>query len=220
MKLYSNRYAPSPRRVRMFAAEKNIPLELVEVDLAAGETQSPEFLALNPRGELPLLDLGDGTILTESLAICRLLEAQYPEPNLWGRTAAERAAVDCAVDGLMFRLYVPTTQAFRHGHEFWAGRIEQVPAYADVARRLVVAEYALLDRTLEGHDYVCLDRFTMADIVAYTSVEFGKVAGLRPDAGLAALGRWRLRIAERPSGRARGLEAGVSRMSTGYPRCR
>lgn len=202
MRLYSNHRAPSPRRVRMFAAEKQIPLEIVEVDIAKDETRSPSFLAMNPRGELPLLELADGTVLTESLAICRLLESLYPEPNLWGRTPAERAAVDCAVDGLMFRLYVPTTQAFRHGHPFWAGRIEQVAAYADVARRLVEAEYTLLERTLEGHDFVCLDRFTMADIVAYTSVEFGKVSGLRPDATLAALHRWRGLIAERPSARA------------------
>ena len=202
MKLYSNRYAPSPRRVRMFAAEKGIALDIVEVDIAAGEQRSAEFLARNPRGELPLLELDDGSILTESLAICRLLEARQPEPNLWGRTPEERAAVDCAVDGLMFRLYVPTTQAFRHGHEFWAGRIEQVPAYADVARRLVTAEYDFLERRLAEHAYVSLDRFTMADIVAYTTVEFGKVAGLRPGADHKGIQRWRAEIRERPSARA------------------
>ena len=202
MKLYSNRYAPSPRRVRMFAAEKGIALEIVEIDIAQGGTRSDAFLALNPRGELPLLELDDGTTLTESLAICRLLEAQQPEPNLWGRTPAERAAVDCAVDGLMYRLYVPTTQAFRHGHEFWAGRIEQVPAYADVSRRLVAAELELLERTLADHTYVCLERFTMADIVAYTTIDFGRVAGLRPTPEQTAIQRWRALIAERPSAKA------------------
>ena len=202
MKLYSNRFAPSPRRVRMFAAEKGIALDIVEVDIASGENRSDEFLARNPRGELPLLELDDGTILTESLAICRLLEALHPEPNLWGRTNAERAAIDCAVDGLMYRLYVPTTQAFRHGHEFWAGRIEQVPAYADVARRLVAAEYDILERTLAQQAYVCLDRFTMADIVGYTAVEFGKVAGLRPSKEQTGIQRWRTLIAERPSAKA------------------
>ena len=202
MKLYSNRFAPSPRRVRMFAAEKGIALDIVEVDIASGENRSDEFLARNPRGELPLLELDDGTILTESLAICRLLEALHPEPNLWGRTHAERAAIDCAVDGLMYRLYVPTTQAFRHGHEFWAGRIEQVPAYADVARRLVAAEYDILERTLAQQAYVCLDRFTMADIVGYTTVEFGKVAGLRPSKEQTGIQRWRTLIAERPSAKA------------------
>jgi len=202
MKLYSNRFAPSPRRVRMFAAEKGIRLEIVEVDISAGETRAAEFLARNPRGELPVLELDDGTALTESLAICRLLEAMHPEPNLWGRTAAERAAVDCAVDGLMFRLYVPTTQAFRHGHAFWAGRIEQVPAYADVAKRLVAAEYEIIERRLTDSAYMAGDRFTMADIVAYTSIEFGKVAGLRPSADHHAILRWRAAIAERPSARA------------------
>jgi len=186
----------------MFAAEKGMALDIVEVDIAGGEHRSDEFLARNPRGELPLLELDDGTILTESLAICRLLEALQPEPNLWGRTTAERAAIDCAVDGLMYRLYVPTTQAFRHGHEFWAGRIEQVPAYADVARRLVIAEYDILERTLAQQTYVCLERFTMADIVGYTSVEFGKVAGLRPPKEHIGIQRWRALIADRPSAKA------------------
>lgn len=202
MKLYSNRYAPSPRRVRMFAAEKGIHLELAEIDIGANEHRTPEFLAMNPRGEVPLLVLDDGTVLTESLAICRMLEAQVPEPNLWGRTVEERAAVDSAVDGLMYRWYVPTTQAFRHGHAFWAGRIEQVPAYADVARRLCVAELALLERTLADRTYVCLERFTMADIVAYTTLEFGKVAGLRPGPDQVHLQRWRALIAARPSAAA------------------
>jgi glutathione S-transferase len=202
MKIYTNRFAPSPRRVRMFAAEKGIPLDAVEVDIAKDEHKTPQFLAMNPRAELPLLVLDDGTVMSESLAICRYLERIYPEPNLWGRTPAEKAAVDSAVDGLMFRLYVPTTQAFRHGHAYWAGRIEQVPAYADVAKRLVEAEYALLERSLAGHEYLCLDRFTMADIVGFTSVEFGKVAGLRPGAEQNAIQRWRAAIALRPSARA------------------
>jgi len=86
VKLYTNRFAPSPRRVRMYAAEKGIALELVEVDIAANAHRAPEYLAVNPLAELPTLERDDGTHLTESLAICRWLEEQHPEPSLFGRT--------------------------------------------------------------------------------------------------------------------------------------
>lgn len=199
MKLYSNGFAPSPRRVRMFAAEKHIPLSIVDVDLAARAHHEPGFREINARGEVPVLELDDGRRLTESLAICRYLEAVHPEPNLWGRTADERYAVDSTVDWLMFSLYAPTVQAFRHGHAYWSGRIEQCAAYVPFARGYAVAEQARLDAALAGREYLCLDRFTMADIVAFTTLEFGKVAGLRPLPEHTQLLRWRDTLATRPS---------------------
>ena len=90
MKLYTNAFAPSPRRVRMFAAEKGIALTLVELDISKGETQAPAYLQVNPVGETPVLELDDGTRIGESLAICRYLEALQPEPNLMGSTPIER----------------------------------------------------------------------------------------------------------------------------------
>ncbi|MBS0394851.1 MAG: glutathione S-transferase family protein [Proteobacteria bacterium] len=202
MKLYTNRYAPSPRRVRMYAAEKGIALELVEVDIAARAHQAPEFLAINPLGELPVLVREDGSTLTESLAICRWLEEQHPEPDLFGRDALERAEVNRWIDRLMFRLYVPTTHVFRHTHAFWAGRVTQLPAWGELEREAVRAEYAALDAALAGRPFVAGARFTMADIVAYTSVDFGKPSGLRVGAEQPALRRWYEAVGGRPSARA------------------
>ena len=202
MKLYTNRFAPSPRRVRMYAAEKSIALELVEVDIAAGAHHSPEYLAVNPLGEVPTLERDDGVRLTESIAICRALEEEYPEPNLFGATSAERADVNRWVDRLMLRLYVPMTHVFRHTHPFWAERLTQVPAWGELQRATVLAEYDALDRRLDGRDYVASDRFTMADIVAFTSVDFGRPSSLRVGETRPALKRWYDAIGARPSARA------------------
>ena len=202
MKLYNDRFAPNPRRVRMFAAEKGIALDLVDVSIASREHETEAFGAINPRLEVPVLELDDGRRLGESLAICRYLEALNPHPNLWGSEPLERHAVDAMVDALQANLYVATAHSFRHGHPFWAGRIEQCADYAPLARRRVEDEYARLDEQLNGRDFLCLGRLTMADIVAYTSVEFGKAAGLRPDAGLTHLHRWRTAMAARPSAKA------------------
>ncbi len=202
MRLYTNRFAPSPRRVRMYAAEKGISLELVEIDIAANAHLAPEYLAVNPLAEMPVLERDDGSRLSESLAICRWLEELQPEPNLFGRTAAERAEVNRWIDRLLFRLYVPTTHVFRNTHPFWAGRLTQVPAWGEVQRIAVLAEYDALDAWLATHEYVAGNRFTTADVVAYTSVDFGKPSGLRIGDARPALKGWYERIGQRPSARA------------------
>ena len=202
MKLYTNRYAPSPRRVRMYAAEKGIALELVEVDIAAQANRAPDYLAVNPFGEVPTLERDDGTRLTESLAICRWLEDEHPEPNLFGRTPRERAEINRWIDRLMFRLYVPTAHVFRNTHPFWADRLQQVPAWGELQRAAVLAEYDALDAWLGNRDWVASDRFTMADVVAYTTVDFGKPSGLRVGTERPALKRWYEAAGARPSARA------------------
>jgi glutathione S-transferase len=186
----------------MYAAERGIPFDLISVDIAAKETQSDGFLAVNPLGETPVLVRDDGTRLTESLAICRWLEETQPGPDLFGATPSERADINEWVDRLMFRLYVPTTHVFRHGHSFWAGRIAQVPAYADIARAQVLAEYAALDHALENREWLVRDRISMADIVAFTSVDFGKPSNLRVTPELPHLHRWYEAMRLRPSARA------------------
>lgn len=202
MKLYTNRFAPSPRRVRMYAAEKGLAPELVDVDIAAGEHQAPGYLAVNPVGEVPVLERDDGTRLTESLAICRWLEEQHPEPNLFGRTASERAEVNRWIDRLMFRLYVPSTHVFRNTHPFWATRLKQVPEWGEVQRAAVLAEYDALEAWLGKREWIAGERFTMADIVAYTTIDFGKPSGLRVGDDRPALKRWYESVGSRPSARA------------------
>ena len=202
MKLYSNKFAPSPRRVRMYAAEKGIPLEVVEIDIGGGEAQTPGYRAINPLGETPALVRDDGSVLVESLAICRWLEEEHPEPNLYGRTARERADINAWIDRLMFQLYVPTADAFRHTHPYWATRIEQNAAWGEAARARVRAEYAALDAALGEREFLARDAFSMADIVLYTTIDFGKPAKLRLDEGESKLKRWYEAVGARPSARA------------------
>jgi glutathione S-transferase len=203
MKLYSNAFAPSPRRVRMFAAEKSLTLEIVNLDFASNEHHAPAFLAINPVGDVPALVLDDGSVLTESLAICRYLEELHPQPSLFGSSSLERAHIAEYVDHLMFRLYVPATQAFKHTHAYWATRLTQVLPYGDVARDLLREEFARIDNWLaDGRAFVVGDRFSMADIVAYTSVEFAKVGGVRVGDDYPQLKAYMGRMASRPSAKA------------------
>lgn len=203
MKLYSNAFAPSPRRVRMFAAEKGLTLETVNLDFANNEHHTPAFLAINPVGDVPALVLDDGTVLTESLAICRYLEELHPQPSLFGSSTLERARIAECVDHLMFRLYVPATQAFKHTHAYWATRLTQVLPYGDVARALLREEFARIEGWLaDGRAFLVDDRFSMADIVAYTSVEFAKVGGVRVSEEHPHLKAYMARIGVRPSAKA------------------
>lgn len=207
MKLYDNDFAPSPRRVRMFIAEKGLEsrglqITRIPVDIAANETKSPQYLEINPLGEVPVLELDDGTRLHESLAICRYLESLYPEPCLFGQTALDRALIEAMTLELMFRIYVPTTHAFRHTHRFWEGRVKQLPEYGALAREQVLAEWQRIDQWLATREFVAGDTFTFADIVAFTTLEFGKPSGIRLQAGQTHLARWHAAIAARPSAKA------------------
>lgn len=203
MKLYSNSFAPSPRRVRMFAAEKGVSLEVVNLDFAKDEHRTAAFLAINPVGDVPALVLDDGLVLTESLAICRYLEELHPAPALFGTSTVERARVNECVDHLMFRLYVPATQAFKHTHAYWATRLTQVLPYGDVARASLREEFARLEEQLaDGREFLVNGRFSMADIVACTSVEFAKVGGVRVAADQPHLQAYMARLAARPSAKA------------------
>ena len=203
MKLYSNSFAPSPRRVRMFAAEKGLTLETINLDFASNEHRQAAFLAVNPVGDVPALVLDDGTVLTESLAICRYLEELQPAPPLFGSSALGRARINECVDHLMFRLYVPATQAFKHTHAYWAPRLTQVLPYGDVARTLLREEFARLEGWLsDGREFLVDGAFSVADIVAYTSVEFAKVGGVRVTADEPHLRAYMARMGARPSAKA------------------
>ncbi|MFM7396067.1 MAG: glutathione S-transferase family protein [Gammaproteobacteria bacterium] len=207
MKLYDNGFAPSPRRVRMFIAEKGleargITLTRIPVDIATNETGGAAFREVNPLGEVPVLELDDGTRLRESLAICRYLETLYPEPALFGTTPLERARIEAMTLELMFRIYMPTTHAFRHGHKFWQGRVTQIAEYGALAREQVLAEWRRFDALLSNQAFVAGDTFSFADIVAFTTLEFGKPSGIRVQPDQLGLGRWHAAIAARPSAKA------------------
>jgi len=207
MKLYDNAVAPSPRRVRMFIAEKGldargVTITRIPVDIAANETGGAAFRDVNPLGDVPVLELDDGTRIRESLAICRYLEALYPEPCLFGGTPLERARIESMTLELMFRVYVPTTHAFRHTNKFWQGRVTQVPDYGALAREQVLEEWRRIDALLAERPFVSGDAFSIADIVAFTTLEFGKPSRIRLQTDQVNLGRWHAAITVRPSAKA------------------
>jgi glutathione S-transferase len=203
MLLYQDPGAPNPRRVRMFLHEKGLAFDTVEISIAGRANLSPEYLVKNPLGLLPVLELADGRVLRESVAICRYLEELHPEPNLFGRDAWERATIEQWNRHAELELFYPITQVFRNTHAFWQGRIPQAPEFAAIMRDLVRGRMAWLDRDLDRREFLAGDRFTIADITALVALDFGRVAGIRIDAEtMPNLKRWRDTVVERPSAKA------------------
>ena len=179
MKFYDCRPAPSPRRVRMFIAEKGIEIPTVEVDLRNEEQLSDAFKKINPRCTVPVLELDDGTSLTDSLAICHFLESQFPEPNLMGRDAREQALVMNWHEQTMTEGFLAGAEVLRNTARGFANRaltgpenFEQIPVLAKRGQRRLEIFMEQLNLRLAESAYVALDRFSMADIGAYVCTEF------------------------------------------------
>jgi glutathione S-transferase len=212
MRFYDYRHAPSPRKVRLFAAEKGLDLPTVEVDLRARAQQDPAFLAINPGATVPVLELDDGTRLTESLAICHYLEQLHPEPNLMGEGPVEQALVLMWTDIQTLEGYLGLQEALRNSHEAFAGRAlggpvsyEQIPALVDRGRRRAEAYFNKLETRLGESSYIAGNRFTYADIVGFVYLGFAQRAiGANPVDGRPALKQWSETVAARPAIRAAG----------------
>ena len=191
--------APNPRRVNVFLAEKGLDLPRQEIDIATRAHYAPEHLARFGSHHLPALELDDGTTLTETVAICRYLEALAPEPNLMGRDGLEAAKIEQWMRRIEFQVAMPLFYVFRHTHPAMATLETQVPALADAHRPRLADGLALLNRRLEASAYVAGDRFTLADTLAYTTLDFARVAKVRPDDDHVGTLRWMAELAARPS---------------------
>lgn len=202
MKLYNLPPGMNPRRVRIFLAEKGIEVPTVDIDMMQGENKTPEFLAMNPMGTLPVLALDDGTILTESIAICRYFEALNPEPPLFGKTPLEAAQVEMWNRRMELEIMAPITAAFRHGNEFWKDRLRQVPEYAEVARGQATERMVWLDDHLEGREFIATGDYTVADITLQCALLLGRNTGTPMPEDAANLARWWAAVAARPTARA------------------
>jgi glutathione S-transferase len=203
MKLYDGGRAPNPRRVRIFLAEKGIAVPLEPVDLAAKAHLSEAFTAINPLQRLPVLILDDGTVLTESIAICRYFEAMQPEPNLFGRDAKGIAQIEMWQRRLEFNLYTPIQAVFRHLHPGMKDmEVPQVAAWGEANKPRIMEFLALLDRELAGRRFVAGDAFSVADITGLVTLDFMKPAGLLLPPELSNVARWHRELAERPSAKA------------------
>jgi len=151
MKLYNHSLAPNPRRVRILAAEKGINLTLEHVDILAGQSRTPEFLAKNSSGGVPVLELEDGSHLSESVAICRYLEGLHPEPNLLGRDLREQADIERWNRGMELELFAAIGRTVQNTSSIFQGRFKQFPEYGEAQRAVVYQRLERMDRELNGH---------------------------------------------------------------------
>jgi glutathione S-transferase len=204
MKLYgAPKPAPNPRRVRMFLAEKGIDLPETPIDLASREHKSPAHLARNSLGQVPTLELDDGSAISETVAICRYFEELHPEPPLFGRTPLEKAQVEMWVRRIELQLMQPVGMFWRHAHPRTAALVHQYKDFGESNRAHYSNAQQWLDRELgDGRSFIAGDDLTMADICALSTVDFAHWIGLDLDAERTNLIAWHKRMRERPSANA------------------
>jgi len=204
MKLYSLKNAPNPRRVRIFLAEKRVTLPIEEIeDVVTGLHRAPEFRAKNSLAQLPVLELDDGTTLTESVAICRYFEETVPEPPLFGRSTIERAQVEMWNRRMEIELLLPTIDVFVHTHSFWAGKREQMPDWGARQKAHLVERMRWLDGELKDRQFIGVDRYNIADITAQVALLTARGAcGLPIPDDHKNLARWWSAVSKRPTARA------------------
>jgi glutathione S-transferase len=203
VKLYDYAAAPNPRRVRVYLAEKGLSVPLEQVDITRRANRTPEFLAKNPRGGIPVLELDDGSCIAESIAICRYFEALHPEPPLFGKGAREQAEVEMWQRRIELGLLVPVGMVWVHGSPLTARLVRQIPEAAEQNRRVVASFLEWLDGELERREFVCGPRYTVADITLLCTLDFAtQLVGIEVDPALARLARWHRAASSRPSARA------------------
>ena len=203
MKLYDGGRAPNPRRVRVFLAEKGLTIPVEPVDLGKMAHKSPGYTAINPLQRVPALELDDGTIITESIAICRYFEVLKPEPPLFGTGAKDSALVEMWQRRVELHLLGPVSQVFRHSHPAMKEmEVPQVPAWADSNKPRVAEFLALLDSELKDRRYVAGERYSVADITGLIAIDFMKPAKLAVPDTLGHLKRWYAEVSARPSAQA------------------
>ncbi len=201
MKLYTADRAPNPRRVLLFIAAKglspaDIGLEVINVDLSHGDNRTPAFLQIHPLGQIPALELDDGQIITESMAICRYLEGTHPEHPLFGVDLMEQVRINQYGRQAELEILLPFITAFQHGHPFWAGKYEQVAEIAPVALRRARSRFAYFDRRLQVVPFLAGNSLTVADLTLYAAFDFGRLAGLKVDEQHPALLKFYQRMHE------------------------
>jgi glutathione S-transferase len=203
MKLYDGGRAPNPRRVRVYLAEKGITVPTEPVDLGALQQKSAAYAAINPVQRVPALALDDGTVIAESIAICRYFEALHPEPPLFGVGAREIAEIEMWNRRLELHLLFPIAHIFRNTHPAMKEmEVPQVPAWAEANRPRVMEFIDILDRDLKGRPFVAGDRYTVADITGLVAIDFMKPAKLAVPETCANVRRWHAAVSTRPSASA------------------
>jgi glutathione S-transferase len=202
MKLYDFPLAPNPKKVRVYLAEKGLQMPVEPVDAINGANRTPEFLAKNPLGGLPVLELDDGSHLPESLAIIEYLEEIHPEPPMLGRQPLERARVRAAERICDLGVLSSVAAVFQNTSPFFAGRMKQSADAAENGRTRLATNLKVLDAMVGDRPFVCGDRPTIADCTLFAALEFAEFAGLPLDPAYANLRRWHAAFKARPSATA------------------
>jgi glutathione S-transferase len=203
MKLYDGGRAPNPRRVRIFFAEKGVPLpELVPVDIARKEHRTPEFTRINPAQRLPVLLLDDGTALAETMAICRYVESLHPVPALFGSAPKDAALIEMWNRRIELGLFSSVAAVFRHSHPSMAELEDQVPEWAEANREMIDDHLMLLELQLSANRFVCGEELTVADITAGIAVDFMKPSRIALPEEFVHIRRWHGELSARPSWKA------------------
>jgi glutathione S-transferase len=203
VKLYTS-IGPNPKTVRMFMAEKGIELPKVEVDLMGGENRREPYLSKNPSGQLPCLELDDGTCLAEITAICEYLDEKFPGPALLGKTPEERAETRMWVRRIDLNILEPMTSGFRYsdGLKLFEKRVHCMPQAAADLKQIAQEKLAWLDGLMAGKTYVCGERLSLADIMLFVFLEFGVRVGQPINTALQTIPAWYERMKSRPTARA------------------
>jgi glutathione S-transferase len=203
VKLYDGGRAPNPRRVRVFLAEKGIKVPTEQVDLGKLQQRSDAYTAINPMQRVPALVLDDGTVITESIAICRYFEALYPDPPLFGRGALDIALVEMWQRRVELHLLLPVSNVFRHLHPAMKQMEDpQVAEWGEANKSRVITFLQILDGELKNRTYVAGAGYTVADITAMIAVDFMRVSKLSVPDDLGNVRRWHESVAGRPSAAA------------------
>jgi len=203
MKLFDGGKAPNPRRVRVFLAEKGIDVPLAPVDMGAMGHRGPEVAERSAARRLPVLELDDGTVITESVAICRYFEEIQPEPPLFGTGALGRARVEERQRRMELNLMMPVAHAFRHIHpamKEW--EVPQIAEWGEANKPKALDFLALLDRELAGREFAAGDGYSIADITGLIAIDFMKPARIALPEELGNVRRWYAAISARPSAAA------------------
>ncbi|KQN28535.1 glutathione S-transferase [Sphingomonas sp. Leaf34] len=192
--------APNPRRVRIFLAEKHIRVPMVQISIPKAEHKSDAFLSVNALGQTPALAFDDGRVLTESVAICRYFEVLHPDPPMFGHGAHNIAEIDMWTRRTELRLMTPLSMVWQHTHP-WTARIvkPQYTEFGESQRPRVLAAMAEFDSALDGRDWLDGERYTIADIVLLTTIDFSTFVGVPMPEALTHLRAWHSRASARSS---------------------
>ncbi len=204
MKLYDHPTAPNPRRVHVFLAEKGIEVERVNIDMQKREHKTEAFMAMNPNGQIPVLELDDGTFISESISICRYFEAIQPAPTLFGATPSDIGRIDMHLRRIELMLGRNVSTSWVNGPIVGKMNIvTQIPDAKVQSDAFVKGFYKRLDNELGTRAMIAGDDYTVADITAMVTIDFAEqLVDLKPDPSLANLARWRAEVGSRPSATA------------------